>query len=246
MYAVFRKEISGFFSSLTGYVVITVFLLANSLIMWILPGQWNILDSGYAGLDTLFVISPWLFLFLVPAVTMRMFAEEKRLGTLELLMSRPLSERAVIYGKFLASVALVFIALLPTVVFIISVWILGETPGNFDHGGTAGSFIGLFLLAAVYASVGLFSSSLTDNQVVAFIVAIVLCFFIWTGFDYIASLNILSHADEFIVRLGINEHYRSVSRGVVDSGDIAYYLAVTFIFNEVTRLTLLSRNRKKA
>ena len=246
MYAVFRKEISGFFSSLTGYVVITVFLLANSLIMWILPGQWNILDSGYAGLDTLFVISPWLFLFLVPAVTMRMFAEEKRLGTLELLMSRPLSERAVIYGKFMASVALVFISLLPTVVFIISVWILGETPGNFDHGGTAGSFIGLFLLAAVYASVGLFSSSLTDNQVVAFIVSIVLCFFIWTGFDYISSLNMLSKADEFIVRLGINEHYRSISRGVIDSADIAYYLIVTILFNEATRLSLLSKNRKKA
>jgi ABC-2 type transport system permease protein len=246
MLAVFRKEISGFFSSLTGYVVVIVFLLANSLIMWIMPGQWNVLDSGYAGLDTLFVISPWLFLFLVPAVTMRMFAEEKRAGTLELLMSRPLSERSVIYGKFLASVALVFISLLPCIVFIISIWILGDTPGNFDHGGTAGSFIGLFFLAAVYASIGLFASSVTDNQVVGFILAIVLCFFVWTGFDYISSLPVLSGADEFLVRFGINEHYRSISRGVVDSGDVAYFLLVAALFNEATRLSLLSKNRKKA
>jgi ABC-2 type transport system permease protein len=246
MLAILGKEITGFFSSLTGYVVIIVFLFANSLIMWIMPGQWNILDSGYAGLDSLFVISPWLFLFLVPAVTMRMFAEEKRLGTLELLLSRPLSEGSIIYGKFLAAVALVFIALIPCIVFIVSVWLLGATPGNFDHGGIAGSFIGLFFLAAVYASVGLFASSLTDNQVIAFIVAVVLCFFIWTGFDYLSSIPVLSKADEFIVRLGINEHYRSLSRGVIDTRDIAYYLFVVILFNEATRMSLVSRNWKRA
>lgn len=246
MLAILRKEIAGFFSSLTGYVVVIVFLLANSLIMWIMPGQWNILDSGYAGLDSLFIISPWLFLFLVPAVTMRMFAEEKRLGTLELLMSRPLSEGSVIYGKFLAAVLLVLIALLPCIVFFISVWILGDTPGNLDRGGTAGSFIGLFFLASVYASIGLFSSSLTDNQVVAFILAIVLCFFIWTGFDYLSALPGLSKANDLIVRFGINEHYRSMSRGIIDTRDLAYFLSLVIIFNEATRLSLLSKNRRKA
>lgn len=246
MLAILRKEIAGFFSSLTGYVVVIVFLLANSLIMWIMPGQWNILDSGYAGLDSLFIISPWLFLFLVPAVTMRMFAEEKRLGTLELLMSRPLSEGAVIYGKFLAAVVLVLIALLPCIVFLISVWILGDTPGNLDRGGTAGSFIGLFFLASVYASIGLFSSSLTDNQVVAFILAIVLCFFTWTGFDYLSALPVVSEANDLVVRLGINEHYRSMSRGVIDTRDLAYFLFLVIIFNEATRFSLLLKNRRKA
>ena len=245
MFTLFRKEISGFFSSLTGYIVVIVFLLANSLIMWIMPGQWNLLDSGYAGLDTLFVISPWLFLFLVPAVTMRLLAEEKRLGTLELLYSRPLGEGAIVYGKFSAAVALVLLSLLPCIIFVVSVWILGETPGNLDRGGTAGSFTGLFLLAAVYASIGLFASSLTENQVVAFIIAVVISFIIWTGFDSIALLPGLSSVDEYVTRLGINEHYRSVSRGVLDIRDIAYFLFVTVLFNEATRFVLMRRKLKK-
>ncbi len=246
MIALFRKEIAGFFSSLTGYIIVIVFLFANSLIMWIMPGQWNVLDSGYAGIDTLFVISPWLFLFLVPAMTMRMFAEEKRLGTLELLLSRPVAEGKIIYGKFMAAVVLVLIAILPSVVFLVSVWILGDTPGNLDRGGTAGSFIGLFFLASVYAAIGLFSSSLTDNQVVAFIIAIVLCFFTWTGFDYLSALPVVSKANDFVVRLGINEHYRSMSRGVLDSRDLAYFILMVVLFNEATRISLLSKNRRNA
>ncbi len=245
MFTLFRKEISGFFSSLTGYIVVIVFLLANSLIMWIMPGQWNLLDSGYAGLDTLFVISPWLFLFLVPAVTMRLFAEEKRLGTLELLYSRPLGEGAIIYGKFLAAVALILLSLLPCIIFVISVWILGETPGNFDRGGTAGSFTGLFLLAAVYASIGLFASSLTENQVVAFILGVVISFIIWTGFESLALLPGLSSIDEYVIRMGISEHYRSVSRGVLDIRDIAYFIFVTVLFNEATRFVVAHHTLKK-
>lgn len=156
MFAIFRKETTGFFSSLTGYIVIIVFLLINSLFMWGLPGEWNILDSGYAGLDTLFLLSPWIFLFLVPAVTMKMIAEEKRLGTMELLYSKPVTERGIVYGKYLAAVTLVLLALVPGIIYYISVYYLGETPGNLDKGGTAGAFIGLFFLAAVYASAGLF------------------------------------------------------------------------------------------
>ena len=168
MFAIFRKEITGFFSSLTGYIVIIFFLLINSLFMWVLPGEWNIFDGGYAGLDTLFFLSPWIFMFLVPAVTMRMIAEEKRLGTIELIFSRPVTEREIVYGKYFASVALVLLALLPGVIYYFSVWQLGATPGNLDIGGTMGAFIGLFFLAAVYASAGVFASSLTDNQVIAF------------------------------------------------------------------------------
>jgi len=244
MFAIFRKEISGFFSTLTGYIVIIVFLLINSLFMWVFPGEWNILDSGYAGLDTLFFLSPWIFLFLVPSVTMRMIAEEKRLGTLELIYSKPLTERGIVYGKYFASVALVLLALIPGLIYYFSVYMLGESPGNLDKGGTAGAFIGLFFLAAVYVSAGLFASSLTDNQVVAFIIAVIISFFLFMGFDSFAYLPGLRKIDEFVIRLGINEHYKSISRGVIDLKDIIYFIAVLVAFNEATRLVLLSRKWK--
>ena len=244
MFAIFRKEISGFFSTLTGYIVIIVFLLINSLFMWVFPGEWNILDSGYAGLDTLFFLSPWIFLFLVPSVTMRMIAEEKRLGTLELIYSKPLTERGIVYGKYFASVALVLLALIPGLIYYFSVYMLGESPGNLDKGGTAGAFIGLFFLAAVYVSAGLFASSLTDNQVVAFIIAVIISFFLFMGFDSFAYLPGLRKIDEIVIRLGINEHYKSISRGVIDLKDIIYFIAVLVAFNEATRLVLLSRKWK--
>jgi ABC-2 type transport system permease protein len=245
MFSIFRKEISGFFSSLTGYIVILVFLLINSLFMWIFPGEWNIFDSGTAGLDTLFFLSPWVFLFLVPAVTMRMIAEERRLGTIELIYSRPITERGIIWGKYLASIILVLLALLPGIIYYISVYSLGESPGNLDNGGTIGAFIGLFFLASVYASAGIFASSVTDNQVVAFILAVLICFFLFMGFDSFAYLPGLKKLDEFVIRLGINEHYKSLSRGVIDIKDAAYFIAVALIFNEATRLVLLSRKWRK-
>lgn len=245
MFAIFKKEINGFFSNLTGYIVIIVFLLVNSLFMWVLPGEWNIPDSGYAGLDMLFFLSPWIFLFLVPAVTMKMFAEEKRLGTLELIYSKPVTEREVIWGKYLSSVVLVLFSLLPCITYYISVYILGENPGNLDKGGTLGAFTGLFFLAAVYASVGIFASSLTDSQVIAFIISVLICFVLYIGFDSFAYLPGLKKIDEFVIGLGINEHYKSMSRGVLDIRDAVYFIAVALIFNEATRLVLLSRKWKK-
>jgi ABC-2 type transport system permease protein len=244
MFAIFRKEISGFFSSLTGYIVIIVFLLFNSLFMWVFPGEYNIFDSGYAGLETLFFLSPWLFLFLVPAVTMRMFAEEKRLGTMELIYSRPITERGIIWGKYLASVALVLLALLPCLIYYVSVYMLGESPGNLDIGGTWGAFIGLFFLASVYASIGIFASSITDNQVIAFIIAVVVCFIMYMGFDSFAYLPGLKKIDEFVIMLGINEHYKSISRGVLDIRDIIYFVSVAVFFNEATRFFMASRKWK--
>ena len=238
MLTLFRKEVAGFFSSLTGYIVMIVFLLANSLIMWIMPGQWNLLDSGYAGLDPLFVLSPWIFLFLVPAVTMRLFSEERRAGTIELLWSRPVTDGAVIYGKFLSSVFLVLLALLPALVFVVSVWVLGENPGNLDRGGTAGSFIGLLMLAAVYSAIGLFASSLTSNQVISFIFAAVISFIMFRGFDSLAMLPGLSSLAGEVSSMGINEHYRSISRGVLDIRDIAWFLFVTVLFCEAARISL--------
>ncbi len=245
MFAIFRKEISGFFSSLTGYIVIIVFLLVNSLFMWVFPGEWNLFDNGYASLDTIFFLSPWVFMFLVPAVTMRMIAEEKRIGTIELIYSRPITERGIIYGKYMASVALVILALLPGLIYYISVYSLGETPGNLDKGGTLGAFIGLFFLASVYASAGLFASSVTDNQVIAFVIAVLICFVLFMGFDSFAYLPGLKNLNEFVIRLGINEHYKSISRGVLDIRDAAYFLAVVAIFNEATRLVMVSRKWKK-
>ncbi len=238
MFTLFRKEAAGFFSSLTGYIVMIVYLLANSLIMWIMPGQWNLLDSGYAGLDPLFVLSPWIFLFLVPAITMRLFAEERRAGTIELLWSRPVTDGDVIYGKFLSSLFVVILALLPALVFVISVWILGETPGNLDRGGTAGSFIGLLMLAAVYAAIGLFASSLTTNQVISFLFAAVISFIMFRGFDSLATLPALSSVAEEVSSIGINEHYRSISRGVLDIRDIAYFIFITVLFCEAARISL--------
>lgn len=244
MLAIYRKEIAGFFSSLTGYIVIIVFLLINSLFIWIFPGEMNILDSGYAGLDTLFFISPWVFLFLVPAITMRMIAEEKRLGTIELIYSKPVTEREIVYGKYLASVSLVLLALLPGLIYYLSVYFLGENHGNLDSGGTLGAFIGLFFLAAIYASIGIFASSMSENQVIAFIIAILLCFILFAGFDSFAYLPGMKNLDELMISFGINEHYKSMSRGVIDIRDITYFVAVLVIFNEATRLKLLSRKWK--
>ena len=174
MYTLLKKEISGFFSSLTGYIVIIVFLVINSLFMWIFPGSNNVSDGGYANLDTLFTIAPWVFLFLVPAVTMRMFADEKKSGTIELLLTRPLSDFQIIFAKYLAGLLLVLFSILPTLIYFYSVYQLGNPVGNIDTGGTWGSFIGLFFLAGIYVAIGTLSSSFTENQIVAFIIGMLI------------------------------------------------------------------------
>lgn len=236
------KEIRGFFSSLTGYIVIVVFLVTNGLFMWVFPGDLNVLDSGYASLDSLFTMAPWIFLFLVPAITMRMFAEEKRAGTLEFLLTKPLSDLHIILAKYLAGLILVLFSLLPCLVYFWSVSTLGNPPGNLDTGGIWGAFIGLFFLAAIYVAIGVLASALSDNQIIAFIMAVLFSFLLYTGFDYLASLPGLQSFDSFILGLGINEHYKSISRGVVDSRDMIYYLAVISLFILITKVKLQSRN----
>jgi ABC-2 type transport system permease protein len=236
------KEIRGFFSSLTGYVVIIVFLAANSLFMWVFPGSLNVLDSGYASLDSLFIMAPWIFLFLVPAITMRMFAEEKRNGTMEFLLTKPFTDIQIILGKYLGALALVLLSLIPCLVFYWSVSALGNPPGNLDTGGTWGAFLGLFFLAAIYVAIGIFASAISDNQIVAFIVAVLLSFFVYQGFDYIASFPGLQSFESFFLNLGINEHYKSISRGVVDSRDMVYYFITISLFILLTKIRLQSRN----
>jgi ABC-2 type transport system permease protein len=241
MRALITNEISGFFSTLTGYIVIIVFLLLNGLFIWVFPGENNILETGYASLNSLFTLAPWIFLFLVPAVTMRSFAEEKKTGTLELLLTRPLSDVQIILSKYIAGVLLVVFALLPTFIYLLSIYFLGSPKGNFDAGGTWGSYLGLFFLASIYISIGIFASSLTENQIIAFIVAVLICFFIYIGFDFIGTMNVFQSINDIVLSLGIEEHYRSISRGVVDTRDVVYFLGVNVIFITFTWLKLDSR-----
>ena len=241
MWALLTKEISEFFSTVTGYVVAGVFLVANALFLWVFPGDTNVLDSGYATLDTFFLMAPWIFLFLVPAVTMRSFAEESRSGTLELLLTRPLTDLQIVLGKYFAGLILVVVSLLPTLVYVWSVYLLGNPPGNLDLGGIWGSYIGLFFLALVYVAIGIFSSSLTDNPIVAFILAVLLSFILYIGFDFLSSMGLFHTVNFFVMRMGINEHYKSISRGVLDSRDILYFLGVIMLFILMTKFVLQSR-----
>lgn len=230
MFSLFKKEFCNFFASPMGYIVIGVFLCLTGLFLWVFPGEYNILDNGYANMDGLFNFAPWLYLFLVPAVTMRLFAEERRTGTIELLKTRPISSLSIVLSKYLAGVALVLFSLLPTLLFFLSVWMLGDPQGNIDMGGTWGSYIGLFFLATVYVAIGLFASSLTDNQIISFIVAAVLCFFAYIGFDIISGMASSGETESFIASLGISAHYDSMSRGVIDSRDVIYYIILIVIF----------------
>ncbi|MBO4328087.1 MAG: gliding motility-associated ABC transporter permease subunit GldF [Bacteroidales bacterium] len=241
MYALFKKEISNFLSSLIGIMVIVVFLLVTGLFLWVFQSDFNLLSYGYANLDGLFILAPWVFLFLVPAVTMRSFAEENRTGTIEMLLTKPLSDWQIIFAKFLAGVTLVLLSLLPTAVYYFSVYRLGLPVGNLDSGGILGSYIGLFLLSASFVAIGLFCSSVTNNQILAFILSVFLCGFIYIGFEFIFSLSLFGPIDLFIQRLGMSAHYGSISRGVVDTRDILYFLSVMALFLSMTKLVLSSR-----
>jgi len=241
MWALLLKEIRSFLSSVIGYVVMAVFLLLTGLFMWGFPGNLLVLDQGYATLDTLFYVAPWVFMFLVPAVTMRSFSEEKRTGTIELLFTRPLTDFQIILAKYFAGVVLVLLALLPTLIYYYSVYNLGNPVGNIDQGGTLGSYIGLLFLAAGFTAIGIFASSLSDNQVVAFILALFLCFVCYSGLEQIASFDLLGSFDRSVQELGIAEHYDSMSRGVIDTRDVVYFISLSGIFIVLTKAVLQSR-----
>ncbi|HEY5593128.1 MAG TPA: gliding motility-associated ABC transporter permease subunit GldF [Paludibacter sp.] len=234
MFSIFRKELRSFFSNATGYIVIGIFLLLTGLFLWIIPGEFNILDSGYANVDGLFYLAPWLFLFLCPAVTMRLFAEEKQTGTWELLATKPLSKLQIVLGKYFAGWVLVSLALLPTLIYYFTVVYLAEPIGNVDSGAFWGSFIGLFFLAAVYVAIGTFSSSLSNNQIVSFVVAVVLCFFFYYGFDLLASFFTSGQSIQLLETIGIHAHYKSMSRGVIDSRDLLYFVVLSVGFLSAT------------
>jgi len=241
MWSLYKKEIISFFSSLTGYLVVGVFLMLSGLFLWVVPGELNILFSEYASLDSLFYLAPWLYLFLVPAVTMRLFADEKRIGTMELLFTRPLTEMQIVSAKYLAGLSLIIVSLLPTLIYYFSVYQLGSTVGNIDTGGTNGSYIGLLFLASIYVAIGVFSSSLTDNQVVAFVTSVILCFVFYFGFDALSDVVSNNQLRSIVLNWGIDSHYQSISRGVIDSRDIIYFLSVIGVFLFASKTVLLSR-----
>lgn len=234
MISIFKKELRAFFSSATGYIVIGIFLLLTGLLLWIIPGEYNILDTGYANVDGLFYLAPWLYLFLVPAVTMRFFAEEKQTGTWELIITKPIPPFQIVLGKYLAGTLLVILALLPTLIYYYTVSYLAEPIGNVDSGQFWGSFIGLALLAMVYVAISIFCSSFSKNQIIAFIISAVVCFFFYYGFDVLTSFVSGGNKIQFIENMGINYHYKSISRGVIDSRDVVYFVVVSLIFLQLT------------
>jgi len=238
MWSVCKKELRQFFSSLTGYIAIIVFLLVNGLVLFVFDD--NIFDFGYATLDRFFQLAPWILLLLIPAITMRSFAEEFRTGTFEILQTRPLTRWQLTLGKYLGCLVVVFIALLPTIIYIFSIQRLSSNEG-IDSGATIGAYIGLFFLAAVFTAIGVCCSSFTNNAVVAFITALLGCALLYYGFNAISKLPTLANgADYYVEMLGIDFHYHSVSRGLIDTRDLVYFISVSFLF-----LTITNRNIEK-
>lgn len=239
MWSVCKKELRQFFSSLTGYIAIIVFLLANGLVLFVFRN--NILDYGYASLDDFFSFAPWVLLFLVPAITMRSFSDEFKTGTFEILQTRPLSSWQIVTGKFFGNLTVAVIALLPTLVYYLTINHLASAAG-IDSGAAAGSYLGLFLLTAVFIAIGICISSFTSNSVIAFIISLIGCILFYYGFTAISQLGAFQNgADYYIDMFGINFHYQSISRGVLDTRDVIYFLSVIVFFLLVTRQNLRRR-----
>ena len=240
MWSLYRKEVLGFFSTLTGYIAGGVFFVLLGLLMWVLPTQWNVLLNGEASLSTLFVMAPWVFLFLVPAETMRMLSDERRDGTLELLLTRPVSEGTIVVSKFLAAWTLVLLLLLPTLVYYVSIMLLADPAAPLDQGATWGSYLGLVLLGGVYAAFGIWVSALSSNALVSFLLTVLLSLLFYVGFDTLAHLELFASMEYTVAWLGVAEHYRAISRGVVDSRDLVYFLSLIVLL-----LTLASKTLKR-
>jgi ABC-2 type transport system permease protein len=243
MYALFNKEIKSFFGSLIGYVIICVFLVATGIFLWVIPSSdnANILESGLATLEPLFVMAPWLYLLLIPAMTMRSMADEKMLGTLELIVTKPITDLQIILAKYFANLTILLLTLLPTLVYFFTIYFLGAPQGNIDTGATLGSYIGLFLLGAIFIAIGIFSSSITKSQIIALIIAILLSVFCYIGFEYFSQMNLFGKYDLLVDQLGISHHYYSISQGQIDSRDVLYYFSAIVFFILLTRLVLSTR-----
>ncbi len=242
MFSILSKEIQSFFSSLIGYVVIGIFVLMLGLVVWVFP-DFSILNTNYATLDQLFSLAPMIFLFLIPAITMRSFSEEIQQGTLEILITKPIRELDIVLGKFLACLALVCFALLPSLLYYYSVYQLGSPKGNIDAGAVIGSYIGLFMLAASFTSIGIFCSTLFKNQIVAFLSAMGLCYIFYFGFLFISKLPVFfGKTDDLVQRIGMEFHYNAISKGLIDLRDVVYFCSIIFVFLFLTIESLKRRN----
>jgi ABC-2 type transport system permease protein len=243
MIAIFKREIQSFFTSPIGYLVIGLFLVLNGLFLWVFKGPFNIFEYGLADLGNFFLLAPWVFLFLIPAITMKSFSEEKKLGTLELLFIKPISLWEMVMGKFLGTFCLALIAILPTILYVYTISQLGVTIGNLDMGMVLGSYFGLSFLIASYTAIGLFSSTLSENQIVAFIIGMVLCFVMLYGFESLATILPNGPMILFVEQIGIKAHFESIARGVLDTRDIIYFTSLTLFFLYLTINQLKNQNR---
>lgn len=241
MIAILKKEINTFFASPIGYLVIAVFLLLNGLFLWVFKGEFNLLDNGRANLSSFFLLAPWIIIFLVPAVTMRSFSDEKKQGTLELLVTKPISHLQIVLGKYFGAFVLILLALLPTLIYVYTVSQLGNPQGNLDMGSTIGSYFGLLFLVAAYTAIGVFASTLSDNQIVAFIIAVFICFFFYFGFEGLSNYYIFGDL-VYMEDLGMASHYNSMSRGVIDTRDLVYFISVALAFLLFTKLRIQKQN----
>jgi ABC-2 type transport system permease protein len=237
---ILRKELGTFFGSMASYLVLSIFLIMLGLLVWVFPDT-SVLNYGYSDLSTLFSLAPYVFLFLVPAITMKMFADEARNGTMELLLTKPLRDWSIILSKYLAALLIILVALVPTSIYYFSVYELGSPPGNIDSAGVIGSYIGLYLLAAVFCAAGLFASSLTENQILAFLLGAFLCFLIYSGFYAFSKMELPGNMAFLIERIGILYHYDAMSKGLIDTRDVLYFLGVIAFFLALTKLKIASR-----
>ncbi|MEZ4802982.1 MAG: gliding motility-associated ABC transporter permease subunit GldF [Gelidibacter sp.] len=234
MLAILKKEINSFFASPIGYLVIAVFLLLNGLFLWMFKGDFNILDSGFADMSAFFLLAPWIMIFLIPAVTMRSFSDEKKQGTLELLLTKPISTLQIVLGKYFGAFLLIVIALIPTLLYVFTISKLGKIEGNLDTGSILGSYFGLLFLIAAYTSIGIFASTLSDNQIVAFIIAVFICFFFYFGFEGLSNYKIFGDIF-YLEKLGMEYHFKSMSRGVLDTRDLLYFISISIFFIVLTK-----------
>ena len=236
MFAILKKEFNLFFASPIGYLVVAVFLIINGLFLWVFEGDFNILNAGFADLNSFFFTTPWFFIFLIPAITMRSFTDEIKLGTIEILKTKPLTSWQIILGKYLGAFLLIILALIPTLTYVFTIAKLGNPIGNLDFGNILGSYFGLLFIASTFTAIGMFTSTLSNNQIVAFIIGVALSFFMFFGFQAIAEINPSQNIN--IENLGLQAHYKSISRGVVDTKDILYFISITFFFLFLTKIKL--------
>ncbi|MFK5958687.1 MAG: gliding motility-associated ABC transporter permease subunit GldF [Lutibacter sp.] len=224
------KELNSFFTSPTAYLVIAMYLVINGLFLWVFEGDFNILHAGFADLNSYFFIAPWIFIFLIPAITMRSFSDEINTGTIELLKTKPITNWQIILAKYFSSLILVLVTILPTLIYIYSIYQLGNPIGNIEFGTTFGSFIGLFFLASTYSAVGVFASTISKNQIVSFIIGVFISFFLFYGFEALASSNIFENLEYTVQTFGMFSHFESISKGILDTRDLIYFISTTFFF----------------